>query len=274
MLAILALILILPSSASGQADTTPPTLHALSCTPSTVDVTGGPETVTCTATITDDLSGVSFAGVTFSLPLPPDGGVPPLPFFASLGRTSGDEHEGQATFPEFIRPGTYTPFVSICDRVSNCLFLSDSDLRARGIEIAVDVVVNNPPDCSGVSASQSTLWPPNHKYRRVSLGGASDPDGDALTLKVTGVTQDEPVRGLGDGETSPDARAAGTSDKVLLRAERSGKGDGRLYRITYEVSDGNGGSCSGTVTVGVPKDMGKRSVPVDSAPPSFDSFGR
>jgi hypothetical protein len=263
--------LVLPNAAMGQVDTTPPTLHALSCSPSAVDVTGGPQTVTCTATITDDLSGVSFAGVSFFLPA--DGGLPPPGFFAGLVPTSGDDYEGQAGFPQYIRPGTYAASASICDRVGNCLFLSDSDLRARGIEIAVEVNVNNPPDCSEVSTSQSRLWPPNHKYRRVSLGGASDPDGDALTLTVTGVTQDEPVRGRGDGNTSPDARAAGSSDKVLVRAERSGKGNGRVYRIAYEVSDGNGGSCSGTVTVGVPKNMGKDSVPVDSAPPSFDSLG-
>ena len=43
----------------------------------------------------------------------------------------------------------------------------------------------------------------------------------------TPVTQDEPVNGLGDGDTGPDAVTL--SDGILLRAERSGTGDGRVY---------------------------------------------
>ena len=128
---------------------------------------------------------------------------------------------------------------------------------------------SSPPDCSGVSATPSLLWPPDHKFRRVSLSGASDPDGDPLTLTVTGVTQDEPLNGLGDGHTAPDARAGAASNEVFLRAERSGKGNGRVYRISYVVSDGVD-SCTGTATVGVPHDRG--GTVVDSAPPSFNSF--
>ena len=47
-------------------------------------------------------------------------------------------------------------------------------------------LVNHPPSCSGVAASPSLLWPPNHKYRTVTLGGATDPDGDPVTLTATG----------------------------------------------------------------------------------------
>jgi hypothetical protein len=133
--------------------------------------------------------------------------------------------------------------------------------------------VNRPPDCSTVVASTTTLWPPNHKLRLVTLSGGTDPDSDPVTLTVTGVTQDEPLNGSGDGDTSPDAQARALSNTVLLRAERSGSGDGRVYRISFTASDGQGGSCSGTVIVGVPHDMGAGSTPIDSAPPSFNSFG-
>jgi hypothetical protein len=131
---------------------------------------------------------------------------------------------------------------------------------------------NVPPDCSGVTASTSRLWPPNHKFASIHLAGASDPDGDPVTLAITGVTQDEPLKG-GDDNTSPDARTGSSPDRVDLRAERSSSGNGRVYRIAFEASDGKGGSCSGTATVGVPKSMGKGSAPVDSAPPSFNSLG-
>jgi hypothetical protein len=140
-------------------------------------------------------------------------------------------------------------------------------------EIRAFCEVNSPPDCSTVSASPGRLWPPNHKLRLVRLGGATDPDGDAVVLTITAVTQDEALNGLGDGDTSPDANAGTHSNSARLRAERSGKGDGRVYRVSFAGSDGEGGSCSGTIKVGVPRSIGAGSTPIDSAPPSFDSLG-
>lgn len=133
--------------------------------------------------------------------------------------------------------------------------------------------LNQPPDCSSVTASPTTLWPPNHKFRLVTLSGATDPDGDPVTLTITGVTQDEPVSGLGSEDLSPDAQAGTQSNEVQLRSERSDSGDGRVYRIAFTGSDGQGGMCSGTATVGVPINQRPGSTPVDSAPPSYDSFG-
>ena len=118
----------------------------------------------------------------------------------------------------------------------------------------------------------SALWPPNHKLNAVRLRGGSDIDGDPVSIAVTGVTQDEPIDGLGDGDTSPDAVVGATPSEVLVRAERSGRGDGRVYVISYAVSDGHGGSCSGSWRVAVPHDQGKGSIAVDSGQ-TFNSFG-
>ena len=104
----------------------------------------------------------------------------------------------------------------------------------------------------------------------VTISGASDPEGDDLTTTVTGVTQDEPVNGLGDGDTSPDAELGTASNQVSLRAERSGTGDGRVYHVAVTVTDEFGLSCSSIVRVGVPHDQDH--PPIDSAPPSFDSL--
>jgi hypothetical protein len=93
-----------------------------------------------------------------------------------------------------------------------------------------------------------------------------------VTITITGVTQDEPLNGLGDGDTAPDAQVGSASNTVLLRAERSGAGDGRVYRISYTASDPAGASCSGVVTVGVPHDQGPNGGPVDSGL-VVDSFG-
>lgn len=142
---------------------------------------------------------------------------------------------------------------------------------AGSVEECVTILVNTPPDCSSVTANADTLFPPNHKLVDVTLSGATDADGDAVTLTVTGVLQDEPTNGLGDGDQSPDAFING--DTVQLRAERSGNGDikdadGRIYQIAFSVEDTNGGMCTGSVTVGVPHD--KKDTPINSGL-DFDS---
>ncbi len=126
--------------------------------------------------------------------------------------------------------------------------------KSAGPDFVQTVNLNRPPDCKTLAAKPASLWPPNHKFVTVTLSG-SDPDGDPVTVTVGGVTQDEPLNGLGDGDTSPDAAwVTGHSEQVKLRAERSGKGDGRVYRITVTLTSG-ADKCTGTVNVGVPHDQ-------------------
>ncbi len=122
--------------------------------------------------------------------------------------------------------------------------------------------LNHNPICAVVTGGPN-LWPPNHKLRTIKLTGATDPDGDPLTWLVTGVTQDEALNGLGDGDTSPDA-ALGSGNTLQLRAERSGLEDGRVYRVAFTVTDGLGGSCTGVANVGVPHDQRPGAVAIDS----------
>jgi dipeptidyl aminopeptidase/acylaminoacyl peptidase len=131
-------------------------------------------------------------------------------------------------------------------------------------------IPNRPPDCSTVRATPDSLSPPNRSFRVVALDGATDPDGDALTLTIDGVTQDEPLRGQGD-HTSPDAILSDDGSVLRLRAESRRRGDGRVYRIAFTASDGRGGTCSGTASVEVPRRRGVAAI--DSAPPSYDSLG-
>ena len=98
------------------------------------------------------------------------------------------------------------------------------------------------------------------------LSGATDPDGDALAFHIDGVSQDEQVTGTSDS-TTPDAQltAAGAdSDKVLLRAEANPNGNGRVYRVSYTVSDGTE-DCSGIAKVAVTPATAKTKGQADSA---------
>jgi hypothetical protein len=67
---------------------------------------------------------------------------------------------------------------------------------------------------------------------------------------------------LGDGDTSPDAVIDGPA--VWLRAERAGNGNGRIYRVNFTADDGQGGVCTASVSVGVPRDMKPGNAAVDS----------
>ena len=103
--------------------------------------------------------------------------------------------------------------------------------------------VNAPPDCSALVASPNPVAaepqaPARDRHGRERSGRRR---GD---VTVTGVTQDEPVNGLGDGDTSPDAMPGPASNQVRLRAERSGTGDGRVYRIAVTVEDALGVTCA------------------------------
>ncbi len=110
--------------------------------------------------------------------------------------------------------------------------------------------LNDPPLCGAAQPTLTTLWPPDHKLVSVGITGVVDPNDDQVTITVTSVTQDEALNGLGDGDTSPDAVVQG--DEVLLRSERSGSGNGRVYRVSFAATDSAAGSCAGSITVCVP----------------------
>jgi hypothetical protein len=127
---------------------------------------------------------------------------------------------------------------------------------------------NDPPVCTLAQPSVASLWPPNHTMVPVTIAGITDPNDQAITITFTAVTQDEPVNGLGDGDTSPDAAVSG--NQILLRAERAGPGNGRVYQIHFSATNGQGGSCSGSVKVGVPQS--KKDTAGDNGQ-LFNSFG-
>jgi hypothetical protein len=144
----------------------------------------------------------------------------------------------------------------------NCEATDGSGNSAEGAFTVT--VTNTAPMCSG-TPSVSLVWPADHRMVPVGINGVSDPDGDPFTLKVTDVRQDEPTDSKGDGNTPLDAAGVGTP-VAQVRAERTGSGNGRVYHIFYSATDHVGASCHGEVTVGVPHDQGKGSVPVDGGP--------
>ncbi|MDD1656224.1 MAG: hypothetical protein LUO87_02485, partial [Methanomicrobiales archaeon] len=117
---------------------------------------------------------------------------------------------------------------------------------------------NQPPDTDpAVPSIGGCLWPPNHKFVDVNIVGVTDPDGDPVTIQITGVTSDEPTAGIlgAGGAKEPDAIISLDSQSVQIRTERSGTSNGRVYIISFSASDGNGGVSDGTVQICVPHDQ-------------------
>jgi len=113
---------------------------------------------------------------------------------------------------------------------------------------------NRPPDVSGAFAEPSQLWPPDNKMTNIHISNVTDPDGDSVSIVVTGITQDETVSDDGNGHNA-DGSGIGTPT-AQVRATRDGNGNGRVYRISFRATDARGASSTGSVTVCVPHDQG------------------
>lgn len=154
-----------------------------------------------------------------------------------------------------------TPFVSAGGE--DLVFALTVDDGYGGITSDTVVIhvqnANDPPLVTAARPTIECIWPPDHRLVSVGITGVSDPESNA-TIAIDKVTSDEPEDGLGDGDTAGDA-VINPGGTVLLRAERSGTGDGRVYTVYFTASDLEG-SASGAVTVCVPHN--RRSTAVDS----------
>jgi hypothetical protein len=130
-------------------------------------------------------------------------------------------------------------------------------------------VCNQPPDCSEALPSVSQIWPPSGQMVNVNILGVTDSDGDPVQITITGITQDEPVVSSSN-KTKPDGNGIGTAT-ASLRAEREASGNGRVYQVSFDATDGRGGVCHGQVRVCVPVDVG-RNLAIDGGQ-LYDSTG-
>ena len=108
-----------------------------------------------------------------------------------------------------------------------------------------------------VQPNITVLRPPNHKMIpiRITLDYHDQTSG-VSQVSLVSVTSNEPDNDKGDGNTEEDIQGAeiGTEDtELMLRAERSGQGDGRVYTITYAVTDHAGNVTEASAVVEVKK---------------------
>jgi hypothetical protein len=120
-----------------------------------------------------------------------------------------------------------------------------------------------------------TLWPPNHKFVPEPVTATDGDPTSQVSLTITptltdavggdGGAQHDPDWQLADGSSGDSFTSMGTgstTSALQLRAERSGKGDGRTYTINWKATFDNGTkSCSSSdsgqspFVITVPHDM-------------------
>ncbi len=128
--------------------------------------------------------------------------------------------------------------------------------------VSVDVTDTTAPSLSPVP-SVTILWPPNHALQPVTIwANAFDNGGGSIHLGVA-VLSSEPPDTDGDGNTIPDSEVVSVDDvtgviELLLRSERSGKGDGRMYTIIIVASDQSSNQSTAIVEILAPHDKRKK----------------
>ena len=131
-----------------------------------------------------------------------------------------------------------------------------------------------PPVITDVTLDPTVLWPPNHKYRTITVSvTAADICDPSVAISGTVVSDEPDEDQTGDGNTTGDIKVTSgddaflssneepevafmAGDQVELRSERKGDGDGRVYTITVTSMDASGNSSSETAEVTVPHDQG------------------
>jgi hypothetical protein len=157
---ILAVELSVPAASAQDVDTAPPQLVNFTFSPTSIDVSAAPQTVTATVQVTDDLSGVSFFQATFQSPTSQQSQ------FSTSSRIAGDPlngtFQGTLSFPRFSQNGTWTlTTLRLQDQAGNSINIPSATLQARGFPTQLTVLSNpadvTPPVVTGISFLPSSI---------------------------------------------------------------------------------------------------------------------
>ena len=125
-----------------------------------------------------------------------------------------------------------------------------SDGKAVPVACTTRVVLHDktPPRIISIKALPNVLWPVTGKLVPVNVVVQAVDDSGPVTSRIVSVRSNEPPSGK-----QPDWVINGNLS-LLLRAERSPHGHGRVYTITVQCRDVYGNTSTGTVLVTVPRD--------------------
>ncbi len=125
----------------------------------------------------------------------------------------------------------------------------------KSCSFKVTVQDNQLPVIEHLSVSQSTLWPPDHKLKNITVGYCVHDNCGIANTRIS-VSSTDPVQSGERDDLSPDWEIL-DAHHIRLRAEKLRNGNERKYFIKVITTDLSGNQNSATVTVTVPKSMGK-----------------
>jgi hypothetical protein len=144
------------------------------------------------------------------------------------------------------------------------LIVNDGYVDSAADSVTVVIADTTPPTLS-LAVSPDVLWPPNHTMIEVtpSIQTGDGCCGSDITITLVSAQLNEadtentfdPAFDIdaASGFIGNDIQILG--ERVYLRAERSGKTDGRTYTLTYRATDCAGNSTTATAIVTVPHNM-------------------
>jgi hypothetical protein len=143
-------------------------------------------------------------------------------------------------------------FIASFSQGTNIVTVWVSDGKAVPVACSTGVIVRDktPPRILSIKAVPDVLWPANGKLMPVRLIVQAVDHCGPVTSRISSVRSNEPP-----DASQPDWVITGDLT-LLLRAERSPHGNGRVYTITVQCSDAFGNTSTGTVLVTVPRDGG------------------
>jgi hypothetical protein len=268
--------------ATGVSLGTPTTADNCSVSPATNDAPAafplGPTTVTWTVTDNHGNTATATQVITVVDNTPPSLTVPAnssavadsscqavIPNVVS-GSTASDNC-GSVTITQSPAAGT------VVGSGAHSITVKATDAAGNQTEKTVTfTVIDNTVPTITLNGNVITLWSPDHSYANVQVSdlvaGASDNCDAGVNLSsvyISKVTSDEPENGSGDGTTYDDMLIAADCRSVQLRSERAGNGNGRVYTITFKVTDASGNFSTAMAKVTVPNSQ-NGSVAIDGGP--------
>ena len=183
---------------------------------------------------------------------------------------------------------------SVTDRCDATIFVVIGGNAVDDQTTDIYVVSYTATDLCGHSAAQQTrtitvedtlaptttsrgreLWPPNHDYETLTLADCAlvvDACEGELDANVVGtilsIYSDEPEESNGDGNTTSDIDIV-DEHTFRVRSERQGGGNGRVYGVSFIVTDSAGNTSEEVCSVSVPHDQSGSASIDDGASAGF-----
>lgn len=195
--------------------------------------------------------------------------IPPIPDVLELPTVTGECFAEITSTPTATDncagtiSGTTSDLLIYGEQGTHTVTWTYDDGNGNAITQTQTVIVQDvTPPLLSVTVSPNILWPPNHKMVLITPTiVASDNCDPAPDVRLSSIIMNEgeetntydPTYDSweGDGHTFDDIQFD-EDGNIYLRAERSGRGDGRVYQITYTATDDAGNTFTVSATVTVP----------------------